>query len=99
MAYKDDANSPFIITVGAVGGFLVIVIVIGLQAWFMSEEQAELDHKYAGVVNQELQDVRQQQRTNLTTYRWIDRNKGIAAIPIDRAMKLLVEQKELKPAP
>lgn len=90
MAYKEDVNSALIITIGAVAGFLVLVIAIGLQAWFMSEEQAELDQKYSSAVNYELAELRSQQQANLSTYRWIDRRKQVAAIPIDDAMTLLI---------
>ncbi|HVT89226.1 MAG TPA: hypothetical protein VHD56_10270 [Tepidisphaeraceae bacterium] len=98
MAYNQDENSSFIITVGAVSGFLVIVIAIGLQAWFMSEQQSELESLYDKSVNVDLQDLKDKQRANLTTYRWIDKEKGIAAMPIDQAMKLLVAQKKDRPA-
>ena len=93
MAYQEDTNSPLILVIGAVSGFLVLVIVIGLQAWFMSEEQAELSQVYSGAVNYQLHDLRAEQQARMNTYRWIDRDKQIVAVPVDEAMKMLIESK------
>jgi uncharacterized protein HemX len=98
MAYKEDVNSQLIITIGAISGFLLIVLAIGLQAWFVSEEQTELNAKSATAVNYQLADLRSEQQNNITTYRWIDRDKKIAAIPIDQAERLLLENNGKLPA-
>jgi hypothetical protein len=93
MAYQEDTNSPLILVIGAVSGFLVIVIVIGLQAWFLNEEQQELSQVYSGAVNHQLRDLRIEQNRNVSTYRWIDRDKQIVAVPVDEAMKMLIQNK------
>ena len=47
-----------------------------------------------------LKTVRDEAAKALTTYGWIDKNKGIAHVPIDRAMELAVaELAQKKPAP
>jgi hypothetical protein len=47
-----------------------------------------------------LKTVRDESAKALTTYGWIDKNKGIAHIPIDRAMELTVaDLAQQKPAP
>jgi hypothetical protein len=47
-----------------------------------------------------LKTVRDEAAKALTTYGWIDKNKGIAHIPIDRAMELTVaDLAQQKPAP
>lgn len=91
MAQKDNSNAQVILTIGAVSGFTVIVLVIGLQAWFLSEEQTELQVKQGQSVNMELVETRVTQEANINTYRWIDQSKRVAAIPIEQAMKLLIE--------
>ena len=98
MAYKEDVNSPLIFTIGAVSALLAIVVVVGLQSWFMYEEQAEKDQNYAGAVNHQLVDLRKEQQSNITGYRWIDRDKKVAAVPIDEAMKLLIQNKGKLPS-
>src|ERR687892_276902 len=47
-----------------------------------------------------LKTAREEAAKALTTYGWIDKNKGVARIPIDRAMELTVaELAQQKPAP
>lgn len=91
MAWKEDVNSPLILTIGAISGFLVIVVAIGIQAWYLSEEQTEIELKSAAAVNYQLVDLNTRQQTNINTYRWIDQSRQTAAIPIDQAMNLLIQ--------
>jgi hypothetical protein len=37
-------------------------------------------------------ELRSRQRAELSRYRWVDRDAGLAAIPIERAMDLVVQQ-------
>ncbi len=99
MAYKDNSNAQVIITVGAVSGFMVIVLAIGLQAWFMSEEQSELGREYSRLVHTELVDLRKKQSENINTYHWVDKDKNLAAVPIEQAMKMLIDNKGKLPNP
>jgi hypothetical protein len=47
-----------------------------------------------------LKTLREEADKSLTTYGWIDKNKGLARIPIDRAMELTVaDLAKQKPAP
>jgi hypothetical protein len=47
-----------------------------------------------------LKTLREEADKALTTYGWIDKNKGVARIPIERAMELTVaDLAKLKPAP
>jgi hypothetical protein len=40
----------------------------------------------------DLDELRAQDRAALTTYGWVDQSKGVARIPVDRAMSILVER-------
>jgi hypothetical protein len=42
----------------------------------------------------DLQDLRRQEDQILSTYGWIDRDKGLVRIPIDRAMQLFIERQK-----
>ncbi|PYS33827.1 MAG: hypothetical protein DMG14_30915 [Acidobacteria bacterium] len=42
----------------------------------------------------DLQQLRRQEDEILSTYRWIDRDKGTARIPIDRAMQLFLQRQK-----
>ena len=98
MAQKEGTQAQVILTIGAISGFVVIVLAIGLQAWFMSEEQSELKTKYGEAVNLQLVELREKQQANLNTYRWIDKDKQIAAIPIEQAMRDMVQSKGRLPS-
>ena len=46
----------------------------------------------------ELRELRQAEETMLNSYAWIDRDRGIVRIPVERAMELLVEEGERREA-
>ena len=49
---------------------------------------------------EKLKTLREETEKDLTTYAWVDKNKGVARIPISRAMELTVaELAQKKPAP
>jgi hypothetical protein len=89
MAYNQEVNAAQIITIGAVSGLLLIVIIIGLQAWFLSAEQRELA-QYQDRPVMAVENLRLDQEMKINGYRWVDREKQIVAIPIEEAMKVIV---------
>jgi hypothetical protein len=40
----------------------------------------------------ELQEMRAEENAVLQTYGWVDREKGVARMPIDEAMKIVVQR-------
>jgi hypothetical protein len=92
MAQREQANVPLLLTIGAVSGFLVIVMAIGIQAWFLREVQREVAQKWDTVPLQPITDIRRQQETNISTFRWVDKEKKRVAIPIDDAMRIVAQQ-------
>jgi hypothetical protein len=49
---------------------------------------------------EQLKKLREDTEKELTTYAWVDKNKGVARIPINRAMELtLADLAQKKPAP
>ena len=92
MAQREQANVPLLLTIGAVSGVMVIVLSMGIQAWFLREVQREVAAKWDGVPMQPITDIRRQQEINISQYRWVDKDKQRVAIPIDEAMKLVVQQ-------
>src|ERR1700682_2439035 len=58
------------------------------------------EQKRAKAREEKLKAAREEDAKALTTYAWIDKNKGVARIPIERAMELTVtELAQKKPAP
>ena len=92
MAQREQANVPLLLTIGAVSGFLIIVLAIGVQAWFLREVQQEVTAKWDNAPIQPLTDIRLAQQVRINQYRWVDREKQRIAIPIDQAMKLMAQQ-------
>jgi hypothetical protein len=97
MAQREQANVPLLMTIGAVSGVMVIVMAIGIQAWFLREMQKEVSVKWDATPVQPLTDKRAAEVANISSYRWIDKDKQRVAIPIDDAIKLVVQQQN--PAP
>ena len=92
MAQREQANVPLLLTIGAVSGFLVIVLAMGIQAWFLREVQREVAQKWDNTPLQPITDIKRVQETNISTYRWVDKDKHRVAIPIDDAMRIVVQQ-------
>jgi hypothetical protein len=97
MAQREQANVPLLLTIGAVSGIMVIVLSMGIQAWFLREVQREVAAKWDGVPLQPITDIRRNQEIAISQYRWVDKDKKRVAIPIDEAMKLVVQQATTQP--
>ncbi|HZL34805.1 MAG TPA: hypothetical protein VFC78_05805 [Tepidisphaeraceae bacterium] len=90
MAMKQEANTPVILTVGAVSSLLVLVVVFGVEAWFRYEQREELNEQYTENPNTWLNDLRATQNTNITTYDF-DREEHSWRVPVTVAMKKLID--------
>lgn len=75
----------------AVFFILTLAAVIALQGVFFHVKDSEMQGKVINRVPAELIEMREEQLALLARYRWIDREAGIAAVPIDRAMELVVQ--------
>jgi hypothetical protein len=74
---------------------LLVLVVIGASPRGDSYEE-----KRAKVRAEKLQAVREETTKALTTYAWVDKNKGVVRIPVADAMKLTVAELAQKaPAP
>lgn len=90
MATKSDINVPAIATIGVVSVCLLLVLILGVEALFTGQEQAEID-RYNNNPVLSLENLKVQQQVRLNSYRWVDREKQIVAIPIDQAMRIMAE--------
>jgi hypothetical protein len=93
MASKETSGDPSAsgtVVVGIVGAVLVLVAIVAMQALFYNAESAETYNKQYRESPQGLTQLRTGQLEQLNSYRWIDQKQGVAAIPIDRAMELVV---------
>jgi hypothetical protein len=88
----DDPDAWTTATVGIVGTMLVILAVVLVQGLYESQSRLELKRKVVDEAPQELRVLRAAQMARLHETGWVDRQNGFVAIPIDRAMALLLAE-------
>jgi hypothetical protein len=85
------SRTPFSTWLGIVLLFtlfgIIVLAVIGPEPRGDTYEQ-----KRAKAREEKLKPIREEDAKSLTTYGWIDKNKGVARIPIERAMQLTVAE-------
>jgi len=64
----------------------------GKATWTSSPEMQVPEPRLQANPAQELSELRAQEETILQGYGWIDREHGVARIPIEKAMQLIVER-------
>jgi hypothetical protein len=96
-AIKQEANAPLIITVGVVSAMMVLIVMIGIHAWFIKEERDEIEAKWEMNKNAALVNLRTGQEQRLSNYAWTDKEKQTVAIPIDEAVKNFVQRGGILP--
>lgn len=94
-----DTNATLTVTVGAVGVLLLLVIVLALEALFHAVEHKEFERKVVLAQPVELRSLQARQLELLHRYRWVDPSRRVAAIPIERAMELVVREAASRPEP
>jgi hypothetical protein len=93
------SRAPFSTWLGVVCLFalfgLIVLAVIGPSPRTSDYEEARAKKRI-----EKLKALREETQKDLTTYAWVDKNKGVARIPIDRAMEVTVaDLAQKKPAP
>ena len=93
------SRAPFSTWLGIVCLFvlfgLIVLAVIG-----PSPRTSDYEETRAKKRIEKLKTLREESQKELTTYAWVDKNKGVARIPIDRAMEVTVaDLAQKKPAP
>jgi hypothetical protein len=92
MARADNLNIPALVVTGVVSVLIVVAVVVLISAWFHRAYQAEVDVKQILPPSQDLRKVTLDQQSELNRYGWIDEEQGVVAIPIERAMELVVRE-------
>jgi len=93
------ARAPWSVWFGIVLLFalfgLIVLAIIG-----PSQRSSDYEEARAKKRVENLKTLREEADKTLTTYGWVDKNKGVARIPIERAMELTVaDLAKQKPAP
>ena len=90
-----DVNEPKMALVAASGGaimVLLILVILAVQFYFDRVEQQLVFVRVAEPVAQDLKDLRHREDSELHSYEYIDRAKGVVRVPIERAMTLLARE-------
>jgi hypothetical protein len=91
--------APFSTWLGIVLLFAVFGMIV-LAVVGPSPRGSDYEETRAKKRMEKLKTLREETEKELTTYAWADKNKGVARIPISRAMQLTVaELAQKKPAP
>ena len=93
-----DPNTQATVLIGIISAIMLFVVVVLLQALFYRVERGEVRRKVEAVIPEELARLRALQLDQLNSYRWVDQAAGIAAIPIDQAIRLVVQEQGRGPA-
>jgi len=93
------SRAPFSTWLGVVCLFalfgLIVLAIIG-----PSPRTSDYEETRAKKRMERLKALNEESQKELTTYAWVDKNKGVARIPIDRAMEVTVaDLAQKKPAP
>ncbi len=94
----NDANTGTITFIGLISAILLIELVVGIQVLFYNTQEEEIVRKDVSQPSWELNALLLKQQGALHSYSWVDRERQTVAIPIDVAMKRLVEQQSTRPA-
>ena len=83
----DGLYTPGIVVAGFVASVATFVIIVGLQALYLSLEKSQQREAAQNAINTS-ESLMAEQSSRLNQYGWIDRQNGIVSIPIDRAIVL-----------
>lgn len=87
---RHEPRSGVIALVSGATVLLLLTIVIGVYWFYMVEYERTEQAHYTGVASKELQAIHEREDEHLYRYTYIDKDKGVVRIPIDRAMDLIV---------
>ena len=91
---QDDPDTAVTALVAILFGVLTVASVLALQGYFEYVKDVELRSKVVNVRPAELQQALEEGEARISGYRWLDRDHGVVAIPIEKAMELTVERME-----
>ena len=93
------SHAPFSTWLGIVFLFVLFGLIV-LAMIGPSPRSSDYEETRAKKRMEKLKALHEETQKDLTTYAWVDKNKGVARIPIDRAMEVTVaDLAQKKPAP
>lgn len=94
---RGDVSTPKIAVVGFLGVVILFAVIVLLVVVFYHVETQEEFVKDVSQPQVEFDQLAAQQRGNLADYRLLDKQKQVYAIPISRAMEMVVARRQKNP--
>jgi sensor histidine kinase regulating citrate/malate metabolism len=91
-AARENLDNGLIITIGILFVVLTFVLILLVQGWFYKAQTDEHRRKVIEPRAEELASTVAEQQQLLHSYGVVDTEKGTVAIPIERAMELVVRE-------
>jgi len=88
----DDPNTPNTAFVSAAFVVVLVAAVVALQAHYENKVKEFSLEKTTDRSPRELLENRAAQQAMIDRYEWVDREAGVVAIPVDRAMDLVASE-------
>jgi len=89
---RRDAKTSLIAFVSVAGVVLLTVMIVGVYWLYVAAYRHVDEQVYSGAPSAELQAIREREDENLHRYGYIDKEKGIVRLPIDRAMQIIATE-------
>jgi lysylphosphatidylglycerol synthetase-like protein (DUF2156 family) len=92
-----ESNSSFAATLlAAIGGFAIFLLIL-VVAYLPNKVAAPGDGvKTPAERKAALAELRGKESTAATTYGWVDKDKGVVRLPLDRAIALTIQEHAAK---
>ncbi len=92
MAETGEPRPSMTVAVGVVSAVVLLVLILATQVLFYNVQRVMDERNENAPRPQELVDLQTGQQAQINTYRWINEQDRIVAIPIDQAIELYVAE-------
>ncbi len=89
---KDRIDTPRTLVYGSLATVWVVIAVIALQGFFYTAESSLESGRLAKAPSTQGQTVKAEQQSKLVDLRWADKQSGRLIIPIDDAMRVVLDE-------
>src|SRR5262245_5091917 len=79
-----------IFTWGVVTVVILAIMLVWLRGYFFMVRNETVQRVYLSAPNPKIEEQHAREQQVLSSYGWVDRQKGIVHIPIDQAMEIMV---------
>lgn len=88
---NDNLNLRLLLVIGIISTLLLVEVVVVTQSYFQNSQEEQIVAEQIDQPSLALGEIIQEQRADLSSYRWVDREKQRVSIPIDKAISRYVE--------